>query len=239
MKVGRPPPGTSLAKVRVVFFDATGTLIHLPRGVAFHYTDVARRHGACFAEADLDRAFHAAWKEMPARASTTGPRPNDDKEWWRALVDRTLDRLQPIKLDRPAFFEELYAEFALPGVWALFPEIREVLETLRTRCQLGVISNFDSRLRTIFDHLGISRFFDEIVISSEVGVDKPDEKIFQIALARFALTPREALHVGDDPENDWRGAKRAGLRVLRLDRATMDLYPLIRSTSCGDARGQR
>jgi putative hydrolase of the HAD superfamily len=233
MKVGHPPSEASLAEVRVVFFDATGTLIHLPRGVAFHYADVARRHGADFSEADLDRAFHAAWKEMPGRASTIGPRPNDDKEWWRALVDRTLDRLQPVKLDRLAFFEELYAEFTLPGVWALFPEIREVLEILRARSRLGVISNFDSRLRTIFDRLGITGFFDEIVISSEVGADKPDEKIFQIALARFGVAPYEALHVGDDPENDWRAAQRAGLRVFPLNRATMDLYPLIRSTSVG------
>jgi putative hydrolase of the HAD superfamily len=237
MKVAHPLSGAS--QVRVVFFDATGTLIYLPRGVAFHYADVARRHGEGFAEADLDRAFHVAWKEMPGRVSTTGPRPNDDKEWWRALVDRTLDHLQPIKLDRSAFFEELYAEFTLPGVWALFPEIREVLETLRTRCQLGVISNFDSRLRTIFNHLAITAFFDEIVISSEVGADKPDEKIFQIALARFGVAPQEALHVGDDPENDWRAAERAGLHVFPLNRATMDLYPLIRSTSRGHAQLQR
>lgn len=218
----------SLTQVRVVFFDATGTLIHLPRGVGFHYADVARRYGTNLTEAHLSHAFHTAWKEMPARTATKGPRPDDDKGWWRALVERTLDRVGSTDLDRAAFFEELYAEFSLPGVWALFPEVREVLEALRGRLRLAVVSNFDGRLRTIFDHVGIAGFFDEIIVSSEVGADKPDEKIFQTALARLNVAPHEALHVGDDPENDWQGAERVGLRVFRLNRPTMDLYPLIR-----------
>jgi putative hydrolase of the HAD superfamily len=227
MNLSLPSFQVDFTEVKVVFFDAAGTLIHLPRGVAYHYAEVARRHGADIPETDIQRAFQAAWEEMPPRLPTHGPRPEDDKGWWRALVERTLDRL-PATLDRAAYFEDLYAEFTLPGVWALFPEVSEVLEVLAGRSQLGVISNFDGRLRLILEQLGISGSFRELVLSSEVGADKPHRAIFETALARFGAAPREALHVGDDPERDWQAAARLGIRVFPLERPAMDLYPLIR-----------
>ena len=55
-------------------------------------------------------------------------------------------------------------------------------------------------------------------VSSEVGADKPSSKIFSAALARTGIRASEALHVGDEPEADWLGAERAGLRAFRLQR---------------------
>ena len=70
----------------------------------------------------------------------------------------------------------------------------------------------------ILEQLGISRYFNELVISSEVGADKPDPFIFGRALELAGVAPHEALHVGDDPKHDWEGATSAGLQVFRLDR---------------------
>ena len=212
---------------RVILFDAAGTLFHLPRGVGWHYADVARRHGAELREEELNTAFRSAWKTMPPPAETRAARA-DDREWWRALVFGVLDACGAGDgMNRTAYFDELWEEFVKPGVWKLYPETREVLSALAGRFRLGIVSNFDSRLRKILPLLGIAEFFDDLVISSEVGAEKPSPHIFHEAVRRFGVSPHEALHVGDEPEADWRGASEAGLRVFELRRPSGSLRGLV------------
>jgi putative hydrolase of the HAD superfamily len=158
-----------------------------------------------------------------------GPRENDDKGWWRELVDLVLDKVTPSlgELDRDNFFEIAYEHFAEAGVWELYPEVRGVLEELQPRFQLAMISNFDGRLRLILQHLGISKFFSQIFISSELGADKPDPEIYRCAVSLMDLHPNEVLHVGDDPQRDWAAASAAGLLVFRLDRPENSLRELL------------
>jgi putative hydrolase of the HAD superfamily len=217
-------------EIRIIFFDAAGTLFHLPRGVGWHYRDVALRHGWDLSEEDLRRAFRAVWREMPSRPASRAPRDGDDKSWWRELVERVLDRCGAVSVKgrRDDYFEELYCEFTKPGVWELYPEVLEVLAALRPRFRIGVISNFDGRLRAILKHLGLGDAFDPLIISSEVGADKPDAWIFEQALAQAGVEPDEAWHVGDDPSRDWQGAAAAGLQVFRLSRPENSLRDLHR-----------
>jgi putative hydrolase of the HAD superfamily len=221
---------------KVVFFDAAGTLFHLPRGVGWHYRDVALRHGWDLDEGVLRRAFGDVWQEMPARGVSRAPRPDDDKGWWRELVERVLDRcaVRGGAVERGAFFEELYVEFTRPDIWTLFPEVAEVLAALRPRFRLAVISNFDGRLRAILGHLGLAETFDPLVISSEAGADKPDPWIFQQALARAGVAAHEAVHIGDDPVRDWEGAEAAGLAAFALRRPENSLRDVERwlTTRC-------
>ena len=65
-----------------------------------------------------------------------------------------------------------------------------------------------------------------VIISSEVGIDKPDPAIFRIALAALDAQPAEAVHVGDDPKRDW-GAGAAGVQVFELRRPDNSLRDLI------------
>ena len=213
---------------KIIFFDAAGTLFHLPRGVGWHYRDVALRHGCAIGESELQAAFAAAWKGMPPCAATRVARADDDRGWWREIVGRVLAccGVGAGALDFDAYFAELYDEFTRPGVWELFPEVRAVLEALHPHHRLGVISNFDGRLRAILQHLGIAHYFQPIVISSEVGADKPDRWIFQHALEMAGLPPGAALHVGDDPVRDWQAAAAAGLRTFRLERPANSLRDL-------------
>src|SRR5437899_3066522 len=181
----------------------------------------------------LDRAFSSAWKEMPQRAAIDGPRENDDKGWWRELVDLVLDEVAPSlsEFDRDNFFEVAYQHFAEAGVWELYPEVSGVLEELRPRFQLAVISNFDGRLRFILEHLGISKFFSHVFISSELGADKPDPEIYRRALKLIGLKPNEVLHIGDDSQRDWKAATAAGLSVFRLNRpknSLRDVLPFLK-----------
>jgi putative hydrolase of the HAD superfamily len=215
--------------IRAILFDAAGTLFFLTKTVGDHYAYVGREIGLDLDAQDLDRAFHAAWLAMPQRFAIDGPRENDDKGWWRELVGRVFDQVAPSlsEFDRDNFFEVAYEHFAEPGVWELYPEVPGVLKQLQKDFQLAVISNFDGRLRFILQHLGISNYFSYIFISSELGADKPDPEIFCRALKGMNLSADGVVHVGDDPERDWKAATAAGLQVFRLDRPRNSLCDLL------------
>jgi putative hydrolase of the HAD superfamily len=154
--------------IKAIFFDAVGTLFKLTNTVGDHYAYVGREVGLDLDARSLERAFHAAWQQMPQRAAIDGPRENDDKGWWRELVDLVLDEVAPSlsEFNHDNFFEIAYEHFAEAGVWELYPEVPGVLEQLQPRFQLAVISNFDGRLRFILEHLSISKYFADVFISS-------------------------------------------------------------------------
>jgi putative hydrolase of the HAD superfamily len=215
--------------IKAIFFDAVGTLFRLTNTVGDHYAYVGREVGLNLDAQNLDRAFHTAWKQMPQRAAIDGPRENDDKDWWRELVDVVLEQVAPSlgELDRDNFFEIAYEHFADAGVWELYPDVPGVLEQLRPRFELAVISNFDGRLRFILQLLGISKFFSHVFISSELGADKPDPEIYRRAVRLIQLHANEVLHVGDDSQRDWEAATAAGLSVFRLNRPKNLLRDLV------------
>jgi putative hydrolase of the HAD superfamily len=215
--------------IKAIFFDAVGTLFHLNGTLGHHYALVGNEVGLKLDAHQLEHAFFSAWKRMPRRDAIAGPRENDDKDWWRELVDLVLAQVAPSlsEFDRDNFFEIAYEHFAELGVWELYPEVPGVLEQLQPNFQLAVISNFDGRLRFILQHLGISKFFTRIFVSSEIGADKPDPEIFRRALKLIDLKANEVFHVGDDPERDWKAASTAGLSIFRLDRPKNSLRDLV------------
>lgn len=217
-----------------IFFDAVGTLFYLTKTVGDHYALVGREVGLTLDAQQLDRAFYMAWERMPRRAAIDGPRENDDKGWWHELIDLVLDQAAPSlsEFDRDNFFEVAYEHFAEAGVWEAYPEVFGVLEKLQPRFQLVVISNFDGRLRLILEHLGISKFFGHLFVSSEIGADKPDPEIYRRALKFVNLTADQVLYVGDDPDRDWKAATAAGLSVFELDREKNSLRDLLALLKC-------
>src|SRR5205809_1353901 len=214
---------------KAIFFDAVGTLFYLTKTVGDHYALVGHEVGLTLDAQQLDRAFYTASAKMPPRSAINGPREDDDKGWWRQLVDLVLDQLAPSlsEFDRDNFFEIAYEHFAEAGVWELYPEVPGILEQLQPRFQLAVVSNFDGRLRLILQHLGISKFFPNVFVSSELGADKPDPEIYRRALRLMKLKPNEALHVGNDPKGDWEAASAAGLSIFRLERPRNSLRDLL------------
>ena len=222
--------------IKAVFFDAAGTLFHLNGTVGEHYALVGHEVGLDLNADKLDRAFHSAWKRrVSPRPAINGPRENDDKDWWRDLVETIFEEVAPSvnDLDRDNFFEVAYEHFAEAGVWQLYPEVLDVLQALSPGLGLAVVSNFDGRLRMILEQLGISKFFSFVFLSSELGADKPDPEIFRRALGFMDLRPNEVLHAGDDPERDWKAAEQAGLSVFRLRRPENSLRDLLTRSGSG------
>ena len=203
--------------IRIVTFDAANTLIRLTSPASQTYAEVARRFGAVLDPLRLNQAFLQAWKEVPRLPDQNGPRCDDGRSWWRDLVATTLS-LADYRVDPfPDYFDAVYEEFTRPGIWQLMPGVPQVLGSLtQAGIRLGVLSNFDRRLYSILKTLGILDQFEHVIISSEVGAEKPSPRIFDEALQRFQVGPKEVLHVGDEEETDGIGARSAGMSVFVL-----------------------
>lgn len=214
---------------QILFIDAAGTLIHLLEPVGDTYARIASGFGVKVQPADVMAAFRLAWKALPSPVHETPPE-DDDRGWWRDLVARTFATATgtPLAADTlDPMFEALYQYFARPEVWALFDDVRPALEFLHGRCPLYVLSNFDRRLPRILDGHDIARFFEGMIISSEVGASKPHPRIFQAALQRAGATPQQCLHVGDDEKADLGGATGQGIACHLVRRPGAGLLEMI------------
>lgn len=109
----------------------------------------------------------------------------------------------------------------LSAAWRLFDDTLPCLDWLRAAgLKLAAVTNASgSHQRVKLERLGISRFFDTVVIAGELGVAKPDPLIFHTACARLDVPVDAAIHVGDLLDADAIGARDAGLHGVWLDRS--------------------
>ena len=112
------------------------------------------------------------------------------------------------------------------------PGTEEVLERLRSRYRMGVISNSDGTVGTLLAELGLHRYFDSVTDSHICGCEKPDPRIFQAALQSLDLAADRALYIGDLYSVDFLGARAAGMSAVLMDEAGVyaeNDYPRITS----------
>lgn len=200
----------------VVFFDAVGTLIHPAPPAPAVYARVGQRLGSRLEESTIASRFRAAFRRQEEADRAAGLRTSEEREIarWRTIVNEVFDETA----DRESCFQELYAHFARPDAWECAAEAAEVLDTLSGRSHVvGIASNFDCRLRGLVEQLPPLRSVRHLIISSEIGWRKPAGEFFA-AMCRQANTPPEqVLYVGDDPINDYEGARAARLIGMLLD----------------------
>jgi putative hydrolase of the HAD superfamily len=205
-------------RIRAVTFDVGGTLITCWPSVGHIYAEVASRHGhRRLSPAVLNRRFNAAWRTFKGFHHTR----ND----WSALVDTTFRGIiepQPSE----TFFQQLYDRFSEPDAWHVYPDVVPTLTALTSRgLKLGIISNWDDRLRPLLRRLELDRYFKTIVVSCELGACKPGRELFAAACDGLGSTAETTLHVGDSLEMDALGARSAGLHGLYLRRKAKRLGP--------------
>jgi putative hydrolase of the HAD superfamily len=211
--------------VLAVTLDAAGTLIEVAEPVGDTYARLAVRHGIRTRAGDVGERFRRALADAPPLAFP-GASPSrlvhHERDWWRTIVRAALGPGG----DQPAFeacFDELFAHYAQPAAWRVFPDVVPALRRLRASgVRTAVVSNFDSRLPPLLGDLGVAEWIDVVLPSTTAGRAKPDPAIFAAALARLGTPARRAIHVGDDIAADVAGALRAGMAAVLIDRAERD-----------------
>jgi putative hydrolase of the HAD superfamily len=106
-----------------------------------------------------------------------------------------------------------------PKNYYISGETVDVLEELLAKnIRIACVSNEDGWLGDFFDHFGLTEYFEFILASENVGVEKPNPKIFNIALEQAELKANEVLFVGDSPISDYFGATNVGMKAVLIDR---------------------
>ena len=197
-------------ELKAVTLDVGGTLMTPWPSVGDVYAEVAAKHGWKIPAATLNQNFKKAWRQLGQF--------NHRREEWAKLVDATFANLIKVRPSE-TFFDELYERFAEPDTWRIFDDVKPALDSLAARgVNLGIISNWDERLRPLLTKTGLAKYFDAIVISGEVGFTKPSPVIFEMASRKMGVAPNEILHIGDSVDHDMAGAKGAGFKAALLDR---------------------
>lgn len=222
--------------ISAVTLDAGDTLLYCNPTPAQIYAEGLSRHGRPVSADEVGPVFQEAWARLQRRTAPGRDRYSSvdggERAWWGAFLDEVLGLLGH---DAPAkaLLDDLYAAFSRPEIWHLFPDTVPALEGLRScGVRLAVVSNWDRRLPTILDGLGLTAWFDHVTVSSLEGVEKPAPEIFVRTAAALDVAPARMLHVGDSPREDYQGAIGAGLEARLIDRrAAFDGAPFQRIAS--------
>jgi putative hydrolase of the HAD superfamily len=206
---------------RAVFFDAADTLFHVKGSVGEVYVRHARKYGVTAGDAVVQQAFAKAFADAPPPVfAVSDPQgiKSCERMWWFDVVHNVFYRVGMFE-GFDEYFDEVFAYFSRPASWELYPDAMPALRALEARgIEMGIISNFDSRLYEILVGLGIDRYFESVTISSFAGAAKPSSRIFQRALHKHGVAAREAMHVGNSLREDAQAAAAAGLGGVFLDR---------------------
>ncbi|MBX6316576.1 MAG: HAD-IA family hydrolase [Isosphaeraceae bacterium] len=201
-----------------IVLDAVGTLIQPAPPVAEVYAEAARRQGVDLDPAAVKARFHQAFgadEVDDLRGPLATDEPTEQRRW-RRIVAACLPEVP----DPERAFAALWEHFGRPDAWRVFPDVAPALETLdRAGLRLRIASNFDRRLRrVVVGRPELAPWAEPLIISSEVGFRKPHPAFYRAACVSLGLPPGRVLCVGDDPENDVFGPRRAGLHAVLLDR---------------------
>jgi putative hydrolase of the HAD superfamily len=170
---------------------------------------LVRAEGVAKVALEEKREHHAAWSRAHVKES----------RGWAAVVG-TMLHSAGLPLDRvPAMLDATWREHAAHNLWSLVPEgLVDALVAVRTTgVRVAIVSNSEGQLEPLLVHLGVRDALDLVIDSGIVGIEKPDPRIFRIALDRFDVPPARALHLGDVYATDVVGARAAGVRVALVD----------------------
>jgi putative hydrolase of the HAD superfamily len=223
-------------KIRAVIFDCYSTLIDIKTNEAkeeiFRYLSLyLQYYGANISGANLKVAI-AREKERYLQTKTERY-PEVDLE---VVFKRILEKEG---LDNPFLAESCCKLFRILSRerFQLFPDTLPVLsEMKRSRYPLAIVS--DAQKVFCLDEgriLGLNRFFDHTVLSTQFGFRKPDPRLFAIACALLNVPPAEAVYIGNDPETDVTGAKQIGMQVILLNRKSEGKSEQIKPDFCADS----
>jgi len=214
-----PPP---LPHRPFLYFDVGGTLIEPVRPIPETYAAAFNAHGADVSPNTLLPIFRRVWRELahdvPPGEDRYSRQRGGERGFWREFVRRVAEAAG-LGIDTDPPFEELFEYFRRPEAWHLYDDVFETLDVLRADgVAMGVISNWDRRLPRLLDELGLTAYFDPILVSASEGVEKPDPRIFHRGAERAGVSTSECVYIGDTVAFDVNGARAAGMHPVLIAR---------------------
>ncbi len=214
-----------------VFFDAGETLVHPHPTFPDLFAQILRREGHEVDAETIRQRIHVVFDRFKQAADTNElwtTSPEKSRRFWH---DVYAIFLRDLGIDGDdGLVDRVYAEFTDLANYVLFDDVPPVLEKLRgAGLELGVVSNFEEWLEQLLEELGVIDFFRVRVISGVEGMEKPDPRIFRLAMERAGVSPEGSVYVGDNPEFDVGPAAAVGMHPVLIDRR--DRFP--------DAEGTR
>ena len=202
---------------RAVLFDAGNTLIRMDyAAIAVHLR--GRGH-----DVDADRVRDAEIRARVRLDAHFAPGASTESADIHAhYVRYTLAHLGITGADEVEAIAAWRRDYNAPvGLWTVTdPEAGAALERVRRAgLRAGVVSNSNGSVRGILESVGLAGALDFVIDSSLVGVEKPDRRIFELALAEAGVPATDAVYVGDLYSVDVLGARAAGLDAILLDPA--------------------
>lgn len=213
-----------MERPKVIFLDAVGTLFGVKGSVGEVYRQIAQEFEVEVSAEILNQTFIQSFKAAPPPMFPDADAqdiPQLEFDWWRTIALNTFESAGVLKQfsDFSAFFSELYIHFGTAQPWFVYPDVfQSLVNWQRLGIELGVLSNFDSRIYSVLQSLGLNNYFKSVTISTQARAAKPDPQIFAIALEKHDCPPEAAWHIGDSIVEDYQGAKAAGLRGIWINR---------------------
>ncbi len=138
---------------------------------------------------------------------------------WGKMVATMVHRAGVPEAGLAAFLDSAWAVHEVRTLWCKVPDgMGDALDAIRALgVKVAIISNSEGMLDRLFTDLGVLHHFDVVVDSGKVGIEKPDPRIFGIALDRFGVSAGRTLHLGDVFATDILGARAAGIRHALID----------------------
>lgn len=183
-----------------VFFDIDNTLLWKRPGIPEKVYETVIEYGSQISLEDVERAYAQSelWQgRQVMKENETGIRMPDEE--FAAHVAGVYR--ESLNLDQKAFqavIQVLSRDYRQE--YSLAPGAAELLDRLREQgVSLGIVSNHHTGIRRVLEEMGIAGYFDPVVISEEVGLNKPDAAILELACERAGAKPEQCLYVGDHP----------------------------------------
>ena len=201
--------------VSFVWFDIGYTLLYMQREVT--YRQALKDFGLDISQQDIEREFHLTDKLFMREYPGMFLKPRKVyMPTYLGIVNYRLGvNLDVCELD--ARWEEIKQN--TDPYWLPFEGVREVLDELKHRSiGRGIISNWDWTARDVLTAAGLIDYFDHLIISSEVDCNKPDARIFNLALQSASISAGECLYVGDNYYDDAVGSRRVGMETMIINR---------------------
>jgi putative hydrolase of the HAD superfamily len=207
-------------RFRAVFFDVGETLVHPSPSFPELFAAVLSREGHVRDPdqvVDASRTVFQRFSEASRDRELWTTSPERSERFWKDVYGRMLESLALPAGD--GLRDALYRTFTDPESYALFDDVTPALDALvAAEVRTGIVSNFEAWLEDLLGRLGIRDRFPVRAISGIEGIEKPDPRIFELALARAGVVAGDAAYVGDNPEFDVHPARELGMTPILIDR---------------------